>query len=91
MGEQLELPEPGIEGYAPELVQAVTRSPTLNGWHVDGSLVAVFLLALMVRSGGVILDVVNGRHGPIAAGIGHTSRVAVAVSRSQENMLTPAR
>lgn len=52
----LNLPQPGTPGFAVALVAALNASPSLHGWQVDGTLVAIVLLALMTRRGGVLLD-----------------------------------
>ncbi|BEJ13189.1 hypothetical protein CspHIS471_0303630 [Cutaneotrichosporon sp. HIS471] len=54
-----QLPHPGISGFTPSLVAALNASPTLRRWPVDDTLVAVLLLALMARRGGVLLDATN--------------------------------
>lgn len=75
------LPQPGIPGFAPALVSALSASPALRGWPVDGALVAVLLLALMTRHGGVLLDV--------SGGVSKVAKVVGAV-RPREKGLTPA-
>jgi hypothetical protein len=67
------LPQPGVPGFAPALVAAVSSSPLLRGWPVDGTLTAVLLLALMTRRGGVLLDAVGGA-GKVAKSVGAVRR-----------------
>lgn len=72
------LPTPGTPDFAPLLVDALASDASLRGWAVDGTLVAVVLLALTVRRGGVIIDVPYSRRS--AAAISRAAGTARAVS-----------
>lgn len=80
-----ELPSPGIPNYVVELVSYLSRRPELHGWVPDGTLLALWLMALMNRGwggggGGIILDVdvrASRRPGGAAA---RAARQAVTVS-----------
>lgn len=72
------LPTPGSPDFTPALIEALEDEPSLYGWELDGTLVAVILLALVVRRGGVIIDVPSGRRAN--AGIVRAARTASAVS-----------
>lgn len=75
----VQLPEPGTPGFAVALVHALNTSSALRRWQVDGTLVAVLLLALMTRRGGVLLDVAAGG-GSTSTSISMVARVVCAVS-----------
>lgn len=80
-----ELPSPGIPNYVAELVAYLSRRPELQGWAPDGTLLALWLMALLNRGpdgggGGIILDVdakASRRPGGAAA---RATRHAVTVS-----------
>ncbi|KAL1409999.1 hypothetical protein Q8F55_003999 [Vanrija albida] len=73
------LPTPGSAGFSPALVRAVYAAPSLRGWQPDGTLLAVFLLALVARRGGVLIDVVR-EHGYPLPGVNRVMRTAVALA-----------
>lgn len=78
----LMLPTPGTAGFTPALVAAISNEPALRGWDPDAGLVAVVLLALTVKCGGVIVDVATHRSQAPATNIARAARVASAVSLS---------
>lgn len=72
------LPTPGSAGFSPALVRAVQSAASLRGWAVDGTLLAVYLLAMIARRGGVLVDVVRDRGSPVP-GVHRVVRAAIAV------------
>lgn len=61
------LPAPGSPDFTRVLLDALQAHPSLYSWDFDGTLVAVFLLARIVRRGGVIVDVPGGRRHSVIA------------------------
>lgn len=80
-----EPPSPGVPNYVSELVAYLSRRPELQGWVPDGTLLALWLMALMNRGisgggGGIILDVdVRASRRPGGA-VGRAARQAATVS-----------
>jgi hypothetical protein len=72
------LPTPGSPDFTPALIEAIESEPSLLGWEVDGTLVAVILVALVVGRGGVIIDVPSGRK--MMSAIRRATRTAIGVS-----------
>ena len=52
-------PEPGAASFLPTLIAHLHDQPFLNTWNFDSTLFSVILIALIVRRGGLIVDVVR--------------------------------
>lgn len=53
----MSLPKPGIHSYIPNLIASITTQDALQDWQPDPTLFSVILLWLVVKRGGLILDV----------------------------------
>jgi len=53
------LPTPGTPSFLPLLIDHLLTSPQLRGWNFDPTLLSALLIALIVRRGGVIVDVLR--------------------------------
>jgi len=73
----MSLPTPGSGDYMPTLIRVLLENPALEEWQFDPNLFSLVFLSLIVRKGGVILDVptssrssgmdvVDGLHGVIS-------------------------
>lgn len=62
------------------LVEALAHAPELRGWEPDGGLVAVLLMALIARQGGVVIDVLTGRSHMSQSSMSRAVRITCAVS-----------
>ena len=51
------LPRPGSEQYMPTLIRTLLDNPALEEWQFDPNTFSLLLLSLIVKKGGVILDV----------------------------------
>ena len=58
------LPTAGSPSFLPSLIAHLGDSRQLHGWTFDPTLLSVLLLALIVKRGGVILDVLREPHAP---------------------------
>ena len=57
--ETAQLPQPGTPSFTPLLLRTLLSAPSLHGWTFDPNLFSVLLLALIVKKGGVIVDVLD--------------------------------
>ena len=73
-------PEPGSGSYFPNLLAYIDKSPGLNGWKLDPSLFSALLLCLVVKRGGLIVDVPeeSGSGSGSGSGIGSGGHRAIA-------------
>ena len=53
----MSLPTPGSGDYMPTLIRVLLENPALEEWQFDPNLFSLVFLSLIVRKGGVILDV----------------------------------
>ncbi|WWC71831.1 uncharacterized protein I206_105790 [Kwoniella pini CBS 10737] len=53
------LPELGSPSFTPLLLRYVLSHPSLKGWSINPSLLSVLLLALIVRKGGILIDIAS--------------------------------
>ncbi|WVR00305.1 hypothetical protein IAU59_007448 [Kwoniella sp. CBS 9459] len=68
------LPEIGSPSFTPRLLSYVLAHPSLNEWEISPSLFSAILLALVVKKGGIVLDVND-------TGVERTSRVVSEMSK----------
>ncbi|WVF73128.1 hypothetical protein IAT40_007947 [Kwoniella sp. CBS 6097] len=69
------LPEIGSSSFTPRLLSYVLSHPSSNGWQISPSLFSALLLALVVKRGGVVIDVEQ-------RGVERTSRVASEMTKT---------
>jgi hypothetical protein len=54
---EMSLPRPGSEQYMPTLIRTLLDNPALEEWQFDPNIFSLLLISLIVKKGGVILDV----------------------------------
>jgi hypothetical protein len=57
----MSLPIPGSGEYMPTLIRTLLENPALEEWQFDPNVFSLVFLSLIVRRGGVILDVPTSR------------------------------
>ncbi|WWD19466.1 hypothetical protein CI109_103926 [Kwoniella shandongensis] len=68
------LPPPGAVNFTPLLLDHLESHPQLHGWSLDPSLFSVLLLTLIVKRGGLVVDVEQ-------EGVEKVVKVATAMTR----------
>jgi hypothetical protein len=57
------LPNPGSSQYMPTLMRTLLENPALEEWQFDPNVFSLLLLSLIVKRGGIILDLPSGSSG----------------------------
>ncbi len=76
------LPTPGTPSFLPLLIAHLHDPPSLAGWNFDPTLLSVLLIALIVRRGGVIIDVERDGSSGSKEGVKKVVKVVQAVRSS---------